>query len=69
VSPLSLAAFACFNKRSATEMVDVAGVSAALGDAIGNTTGGAEGATDGSGAGTTRGDATATLDGRIRPTK
>jgi len=43
--------------------VDVAGVSAALGEAIGNATAGAEGAVDGSGAKPPRGVATATVAG------
>ena len=33
MSPLSRAAFVSFSKRSVTEIVDVAGVSAAVGDA------------------------------------
>ena len=43
--------------------MDVAGVSAALGEAIGNATAGAEGAVDGSGAKPPRGVATATVAG------
>ena len=66
MSPLSRAASACFRKRSATETVDVAGVSAAVAEAIANATGGAEGAADGMGAGTTRGAATTAWAGRIR---
>src|SRR5260370_12220473 len=67
VSPLSRAASACLRNRSATEIVDVAGVSAPVGDATANATGGAEGATEGSGAGATPGAATAGGPGRGRP--
>ena len=63
--PLSLAAFACFNRRSATEIVDVAGVSAVVGEATVNATGGAEGAAEGIAAGNARGAVIAAVAGRI----
>ena len=56
---VSFSACACFKRRSASDVIDVGGVSAALGEAMVNATGGAEGAADGSAAGIMRGTTTA----------
>ena len=62
---VSFSACACLTKRSASDAIEVGGVSAAFGEATAKATGGADGATDGSGPGMTRGATTAVCAGRI----